>query len=128
MIDGRKIHTHIVSCSNEYNWGPKIVAKWRCDDCGDNFVKRGDFCMIDSCIWEEKLGLSWTDNLCIPCIERRLGRKLRPRDFRPGQPIVKGYPFSPILQQRSGYFQMMLGIDELERQKFRRRRKRKRAA
>jgi len=48
-----------------------------CKDCGVNVIKIGEYCMINPALWKDKLGLGWDDNLCIGCIEKRLGRKLR---------------------------------------------------
>src|SRR5262249_1672731 len=60
----------------------KRYTELPCDDCGFHIVAGGEYCMINPNIWEKKLGLGWSDNLCIGCIEARLGRKLRVwRDF-----------------------------------------------
>jgi hypothetical protein len=90
--------------SNTYAFSKKEVAlaRFRCLDCDVNVIKAGDFCMLHSDIWEYQLHLGWEDNLCIMCVEARIGRKLRPMlsgDFA-GFPNVKGYPMSPILRDR----------------------------
>ena len=48
-----------------------------CNDCGVNCLKIGDWYLARDEIWEKQLGLSWDDNLCIACLEKRLGRRLR---------------------------------------------------
>jgi hypothetical protein len=53
----------------------KELARYRCLDCGVNVVTAGEFYMLNSEIWEGQLGLGWSDNLCIGCLETRLGRK-----------------------------------------------------
>jgi hypothetical protein len=58
-----------------YTFSPEQIAKCICKDCGENVIERGDYCMIATSIWEGTLKLSWDDNLCIGCIERRLGRQ-----------------------------------------------------
>jgi hypothetical protein len=52
------------------------LARLVCIDCGINIVEIGEFYMCDSDIWE-RLGLGWTDNLCLGCLDKRLGRKAR---------------------------------------------------
>ena len=53
--------------------------------------------------WEKTLGLGWKDNLCISCIEARLGRQLGflHGDFA-GVPSVEGFPCSETLRKRYG--------------------------
>ena len=36
----------------------------------------GDWYLASTEIWEKTLGLSWKDNLCLSCLEKRLGRPL----------------------------------------------------
>ena len=55
---------------------PKELARFRCNDCGVNVVTAGEFYMLNDEIWEDQLGLGWDDNLCIGCLEARLGRKV----------------------------------------------------
>jgi len=45
-----------------------------CIDCGINVVAVGDYYMVNADVWQ-RLGLSWLDNLCIPCLERRCGHE-----------------------------------------------------
>lgn len=52
-----------------------------CNDCGVDVVKAGEYYMLSADIWERTLRLTWADNLCIGCLESRLGRKLSFDDF-----------------------------------------------
>ena len=40
----------------------------------DLCVHAGEFYMLYPDIWEDQLGLDWNDNLCIGCLEARIGR------------------------------------------------------
>jgi hypothetical protein len=55
--------------------------------------------MLQPDLWERKLHLKWTDNMCIACVEARIGRKLKVRDFLTF-PSVEGFPRSDILDDR----------------------------
>jgi hypothetical protein len=59
------------------------IARHRCVDCGVNVIRIGDYYMLRSAIWQDQLGLGWHDNLCIACVEQRLGRKLRLTNWYP---------------------------------------------
>ena len=55
------------------------MKRWRCicNDCGVDIVKAGEYVMLDPQIWKHELGLDWDDNLCIGCVEKRLGRRIK---------------------------------------------------
>ena len=61
--------------------GYRATASYRCDDCGFNTLRGGEFTLIDHWIWEKELKLGWEDNLCIGCIEARLGRRISIADM-----------------------------------------------
>ena len=108
-----------------YKFSSREIARHKCIDCGVNVIEIGDYCMLTPKIWNDKFHLKWTDNLCIKCIEARLGRRLRPGllDLC-SLPFVEGFPASAILINR-------LGFDKLsERQgpKSKRRRRKRRLA
>jgi hypothetical protein len=87
---------------DSYKFSQAEIAGFTCIDCGVNVIEAGDFCMLQSSIWNDQLHLKWEDNLCVKHIEARLGRKLRPQllgDFA-GFPSVEGYPMSDILRDR----------------------------
>jgi hypothetical protein len=93
-----------LTISNSYAFSKKVVAlaRFNCLGCGINVIKAGDYCMLTPHVWRDQLHLEWEDNMCVKCIELRIGRKLRPMlsgDFA-GFPNVKGYPMSPILRDR----------------------------
>jgi hypothetical protein len=56
----------------------KELARHKCNDCGVNVIEIGEYYMLNPQIWEDHLGLEWSDNLCIGCLEKRLGRKVGP--------------------------------------------------
>jgi hypothetical protein len=91
-----------VSAWQSYRFSRRAVARHKCRDCGINTVKAGDYCLLTDEIWRDTLGLGWDDNLCIACIELRLGRKLslRRQDF--SFPFVEGFPPSATLLDRYG--------------------------
>jgi hypothetical protein len=64
--------------------------------------------MLSAEIWKSELGLGWDDNLCIACIEVRLGRQLRldAGDFC-GMPSLEGYAVSDTLLDRYGFSKEM---------------------
>ena len=85
-----------------YRFTLKEIDRHRCMDCGVNVIKIGDYCLLNPQIWEDELGLKWNDNLCIACIEKRLGRRLEAgfKDWCGAQPQVMGFPMSNLLFNR----------------------------
>jgi hypothetical protein len=83
-----------------YKFSRREIARHRGNDCGINVIEAGDYCMLRPDIWE-RLGLGWTDNLCLACIEKRLGRNLSFMDFA-APASVEGFPPSDTLLQRLG--------------------------
>ena len=59
----------------------KELARQTCNECGVNVIEIGEYYMLNPDIWERQLGLGWTDNLCLGCLEARLGRKISPSDM-----------------------------------------------
>jgi hypothetical protein len=62
---------------------PRQIAHkhWNCADCGRNVIKIGEYTLVQPKVWK-RAGMEWKGNLCIACLEKRIGRKLRPwRDF-----------------------------------------------
>jgi hypothetical protein len=59
---------------------PEELARYACNDCGANVVTAGEFYMLRNEIWEDQLGLGWSDNLCVGCLETRLGREISMAD------------------------------------------------
>jgi hypothetical protein len=58
--------------------------------------------------------LGWdTGCLCIGCLEKRLGRRLRLRDFDPGHPFNR-MPGAPRLMRRRGDYRPMFELVEID--------------
>jgi hypothetical protein len=54
----------------------KPIEQYNCNDCKINTVRCGEFYMLKHDLWKGKLKLGWNDNLCVGCLEARLGRKI----------------------------------------------------
>jgi hypothetical protein len=52
-----------------------------CSDCGTNTLEGGNYYMVHNEIWNSVAKPD--ENLCIPCLEKRLGRKLNLNDLPP---------------------------------------------
>jgi hypothetical protein len=87
-----------------YTFSRREIARHRCLDCGVDVIEIGDYCLLTNKVWEGALGLRGDDNLCIACIEKRLGRKLSlmQHDFA-GLPWVDGFPPSDTMLARYGH-------------------------
>jgi hypothetical protein len=77
----------------------KESGSHRCLDCDTNVIRAGDYCMLNPELWEDRLGLEGGDNLCVACIEKRLGRELSLVDFS-SFPWVEGFSMSALLRSR----------------------------
>jgi hypothetical protein len=53
----------------------KLLGRCFCNDCGVDVVAVGDWYMCSIEVWERQLGLGWSNNLCIACLVKRLGRE-----------------------------------------------------
>jgi hypothetical protein len=82
-----------------YHFSRRQIARCKCLDCGVNVIRAGDYCLLDFGLWDDELHLGWHDNLCIVCIEERLGRRLVHDDFA-GFPSVEGFVMSKTLSDR----------------------------
>jgi hypothetical protein len=47
-----------------------------CDVCRVNLLEIGEYYMLKDNLWQDQLGLGWNSNLCIGCLESRLGRTI----------------------------------------------------
>jgi hypothetical protein len=99
----------------QYQFSRQEIARHKCIACSVNVIEIGDYSMLQPDLWKQQLGLIWTDNLCIKCIETRLGRRLSFVDFCTVV-TVAGYSPSDIL------------VDRLELTRQKRKTRRKRAA
>jgi len=59
-----------------------------CNDCGVDVLRTGNWYMATPELWQKKFGLGWNDNLCIACLEKRLGRKAKA--WKDIMPIIIG--------------------------------------
>jgi hypothetical protein len=82
-----------------YHFSRRAIARCKCLDCGINVIKAGDYCMLNPAIWDDQLHLGWHDNLCIACVEVRIGRRLGFGDLI-CLPSVEGFAMSGILSSR----------------------------
>jgi hypothetical protein len=103
-----------------------ITESWLCVDCGINTAPgipngpamRAQLALIGKCpteindasevymvrnkVWA-KAGMQAFDGcLCIGCLEKRLGRKLKPKDFLRDH-VFNRWPCTPRLRDRRGY-------------------------
>jgi hypothetical protein len=56
---------------------PERAPQMLCNDCGVDVVEIGELYMSPPEVWNDELGLGSDDNLCIGCLEARLGREVR---------------------------------------------------
>jgi hypothetical protein len=77
----------------------------KCKDCGVNVLTTGEYYMVSADMWERQCDLGYDDNLCIGCLESRIGRKLKGPfgDFIcfPNYPWM--YPASDRMMDRYGF-------------------------
>jgi hypothetical protein len=97
-----------------------ITAMAWCADCKGNVGWMGEWCMLKNTVWEKvwpgtcqksvHAKMPMKHNLCIGCIEKRIGRKLTRADFdkrnqhnRPDLPR-RQFPMSRRLRNRLGLY------------------------
>jgi hypothetical protein len=81
---------------------PLYLARLTCMGCGVNALEIGEYYMLNPRIWEDQLGLYWQDNLCIGCLEKRLGRKVSLSDMCGIPRYEFMFPLSERLLDRYG--------------------------
>jgi hypothetical protein len=105
----------------------RVSESWLCVDCGVNtapgfktrketeldFALHGTswttaandqevYCLTDK-VWRETGLEGWGGCLCIGCCEKRIGRRLKPKDFQPDHPFNSpDYPATKRLRKRRG--------------------------
>ena len=99
-LSGAGAGGRVSAMQQPYRLSRRQIARHRCLDCGINVIKAGDYLMLRLEIWEDQFGLGWEDNLCLQCIERRLGRRITMHDTMNGIPTVAGHPMSAALYDR----------------------------
>jgi hypothetical protein len=85
----------------------------RCDDCDRDLapcdpdgrpVEGWEGYMVEDAVWEAATKTEVARHLCIGCLETRLGRTLRPDDFKPSLSINEPSELdSPRLRDRRGH-------------------------
>ncbi|MCX5045180.1 hypothetical protein OG921_18600 [Aldersonia sp. NBC_00410] len=63
----------------EFDWEP-VVLDWRCLDCGVDTDAIDEYYMVHDALWREAAA-GERAQLCIDCLEARLGRTLTAADF-----------------------------------------------
>jgi hypothetical protein len=64
-------------------------ARSHCRDCGLDVSTAGHWYMVRDSVWGAS-GLGPEEGvLCLPCLERRLGRLLRYEDFKPVDNVIR---------------------------------------
>jgi hypothetical protein len=77
------------------------------DDIAEEFLRgldnRAEMYMVRDAVWTKARMEGFGGCLCIGCLEKRIGRKLRPKDFPRDHPFNNpGMPASPRLMKRRG--------------------------
>jgi len=66
----------------EQNIPHRTDVNYQCHDCGRDLIRIGEWYMVNRDIWAAAVrGEDPHMLLCIGCLEKRFGRKLRPDDF-----------------------------------------------
>ena len=58
--------------------------------------------MVRDAVWKAAGMDPWGGCLCIGCLEQRIGRRLRPKDFPRHHPFNRALPGTPRLMERQG--------------------------
>ena len=58
---------------------------------------------VKEALWEQAGMRPWNGCLCIGCLERRIGRQLRPKDFASHDKVWRGLPCTERLLNRRGF-------------------------
>lgn len=77
------------------------AAVLRGEDCRAEvtYDSRTEIYCVRGRVWKASGMKAWGGCLCIGCLEKRLGRRLGPRDFEPGHPF-NDLPGTPRLMER----------------------------
>ena len=80
------------------------IKAYACADCDINTHDIGEYYVVSDKLWLSTLGLrEYFKMLCVGCFERRIGRRLRPSDFKRVPPSLEpGELRSSRLQERLG--------------------------
>jgi hypothetical protein len=94
------VNTHPGSLS-----GPEIrVALALKSECDLTFTKRCEVYSVKDDLWKQAGMRPWSGCLCVGCLEKRIGRQVRPRDFaRHDKKVWADMPCTERLLNRRGY-------------------------
>jgi hypothetical protein len=83
----------------------KAAGKWGGDDQGipQQIDHRSEVCTVRKSVWKAAGMDEWGGCLCIGCLEKRLGRKLKPKDLQRGHPFNCIPNGTPRLLKRRKY-------------------------
>lgn len=78
--------------------------KWRSGEgIPMSLSSRDETYMVRDKVWKEAGMIPWGGCLCIGCLEKRLGRRLKPKDFVRGHPFNSAPGTERLLNRRGGY-------------------------
>jgi hypothetical protein len=81
--------------------GPTMRAQLAVTGKSDTYIDTDtEIYFVREVIWAKAGMKTWGGCLCIGCLEKRLGRRLRRKDFR-GDPFTR-FPCTPRLRDRRG--------------------------
>jgi hypothetical protein len=108
--------------------GTGVPESWVCIDCGVNtapgilgrddllqaiaktkgakFIRqvvddKSEVYTVTTSVWKRARVEGWGGCLCVGCLEKRIGRKLKPKDFQPDHPFYD-FPGTKRLIERRG--------------------------
>jgi hypothetical protein len=85
---------------------PRELAEFLMNRDGTFPVRFTEDCevyIVKESVWKASGVAPYGGCLCIGCLEKRIGRKLKPKDFRPGHPFNNpGMPCTERLRDRRG--------------------------
>jgi hypothetical protein len=69
---------------------PRELAEFLMNRDGNvpmTYTRDSEVYIVRNAVWKAAGMEPWGGCLCIPCLERRIGRRLRPKDFEYGHPL-----------------------------------------
>src|SRR3954464_4578139 len=127
MATARRLNDNIKSYHEDKAVKDNFVENWLCVDCGVNthpgcpdgpstridvaltgktrvtFNRNTEVYDVKHAVWNAVGMRGWSGCLCIGCLELRLGRQLRPRDFDRHDKTWWNFPCTERLQNRRGF-------------------------
>jgi hypothetical protein len=99
-------HHNCIDCGYNTNPGapPRALAEFLLERDGSipmRYTKESEVYTVRNKVWKAAGMEPYGGCLCIGCLEKRLGRKLKSKDFEPGHPF-NDLPGTPRLIERRG--------------------------